>query len=73
MNKQRDPTRGAAEKSAADAIPDVRGQRGVDHLHRLEARVLNAVEQSLSPTEQDRNEVEHELVDRAGCKRLAHG
>src|SRR4051812_9560910 len=58
---------------ARPAIADVRGQRRMQHLYRLHAEGLDAVEDSLAGTEQDRGDVERELVDDPGDKRLPHG
>jgi hypothetical protein len=38
-------------------------ERRVDHLHRLQAGIRDAVEEALAGAEQDGNEVEDELVD----------
>jgi hypothetical protein len=35
----------------------------VDHLHRLDAGIRDAVQEALAGAEQDGNEVEHELID----------
>src|SRR3954452_11329726 len=58
---------------ARPAIPDVRGQRRMQHLHRLHAEGLDAVEDPLAGPEQDRRDVERELVDDPGDERLPHG
>jgi len=53
----------AAAKSADAAVADVGGQRRVQDLGRLEAERLDPVEDALPRTEQDRSDVEGELVD----------
>jgi hypothetical protein len=42
-------------------------------LHRLHAERLDAVEDPLAGAEQNRRDVERELVDGPGYERLAHG
>ena len=59
--------------SADAAIADVGGQRRVEHLDRLEGKGLDPVEDALARTEQDRCDVERELVDHAGDERLPDG
>src|SRR5262249_6401517 len=66
-------TRARKAASAADAVADVRRQRRVDDLDRLEAGIGDAVEEPLTGAEQDGDEVEGELVDHACHERLAHG
>src|SRR4051812_50188267 len=58
---------------ARPAIPDVRGQRRMQHLYRLHAEGLDAVEDPLAGPEQNRRDVERELVDDPGDERLPHG
>jgi hypothetical protein len=59
--------------SPGDAVADVRRQRRVDYLHRLEAGIGDAVEERLPGAEQDGDEIEDELVDHPCGERLAHG
>src|SRR3954470_13787240 len=58
---------------ARPAIPDVRGQRRMQHLYRLHAEGFDAVEDPLAGPEQNRGDVERELVDDPGDQRLPHG
>src|SRR5690242_21035559 len=58
---------------ARPSIPDVRGQRRMQHLYRLDVEGLDAFEDPLAGPEQDRGDVERELVDDPGDKRLPHG
>ena len=44
----------------------------MQHLYRLHAEGLDAVEDPLAGPEQDRGDVERELVDDPGDKRLPH-
>src|SRR5579884_4021671 len=57
----------------ADAVADVRRERRMDGLDRLDTGVGDSVEQPLAGAEQDGHEVEDELVDHARRKRLTHG
>ena len=52
------------------SVADVRGERRVEYLDRLEPEGLDPVEQPLPGPEQDGSHVERELVDHAGGKRL---
>jgi hypothetical protein len=45
----------------------------MQHLYRLHAEGLDAVEDPLAGPEQNRGDVERELVDDPGDKRLPHG
>jgi hypothetical protein len=45
----------------------------VNDLQRRKAGIVHAVEEPLARAEQDRNNVEPKLVDRASGKRLADG
>ena len=56
-----------------DAVADVRGERRVKHLNRLEPEGLDPVEQTLAGAEQDGGDVEDELVDGTRRERLATG
>src|SRR5205823_6274755 len=63
----------AAICGSVSDVAHVGCERRVDLLHRLEARIRDAVEEALAGAEQDGNEVEHELVDHACTQRLTHG
>ena len=54
-------------------VADVRGERRVEHLDRLELEGLDSVEQSLAGPEQDGDHVEREFVDHSGGERLTDG
>src|SRR5215203_1962099 len=56
-----------------DAVADVRGERRVEHLDRLEPEGLDSVEQPLAGPEQDGGHVEREFVDHSGGERLTDG
>src|SRR3954470_5261070 len=58
--------------SARPAVADVCGQRRMQHLDGLKPERLDAVEDPLAGAEQDRRDVERELVDHAGDEGLAH-
>ncbi|HZC82968.1 MAG TPA: hypothetical protein VE194_00950, partial [Rubrobacter sp.] len=55
----------AAVLAPDDAVADVRGERRVEHLDRLEPEGLDSVEQALAGPEQDGGDVEDEIVDGA--------
>src|SRR3954466_11079869 len=59
--------------SRRPAIADVRGQRRMQHLDGLQPEGLDAVEDPLAGPEQDRGDVERQLVDAPGAERLPHG
>jgi hypothetical protein len=52
-----------AAKSADATVVDVGGERRVQDLGRLEAEILDPLEDALPQTEQDRRDVEGELID----------
>src|SRR4051794_22775079 len=56
-----------------DAVPDVRGGGGVHGVERLERRVAGVLQQPLTIAEQQRRDVEVELVEQAGGERLLDG
>src|SRR2546429_8562116 len=62
-----------APASVHDAVLDVRDLRGVDHLDRREGGRADVLEQSLTPPEDDRNEVQVELVEHPRGEVLLHG
>src|SRR3954454_6329274 len=69
------PTSVSARRYASgieQAVADVRGQRGMQDLDGLESERLDAVEDPLAGAEQDRRDVERELVDDPGNEGLAH-
>src|SRR5439155_17913363 len=59
--------------SARPAVAYVRGQRRVQHLDGLQPQRSDAVEDPLAGPEQDRGDVERELVDDPGDERLPNG
>src|SRR5215212_1256759 len=59
--------------SARPAVADVRGQRRMQHLDGLQPERSDAVEDPLAGPEQDRGDVERELVDDPGDERLPNG
>lgn len=62
------PRRG--QDLSADAVADMGRMRRVDDFDRLEARILHAIEQALASTEEDGNDLEHELIDHSSGKGL---
>src|SRR3954449_7821738 len=69
------PTSVSARRYASgieQAVADVCGQRRVQDLDGLEPERLDAVEDPLAGSEQDRRDVERELVDDPGNEGLAH-
>jgi hypothetical protein len=64
---------GNTRQSALDEIADVGCVRRVDDLHRHEPRVIDTVEETLAPAEQDGRDVEHEFVQRARSECLTNG
>ena len=60
-------------RSPADAVAHVRCERRVDDLDRLQPEIAEPVEDPLTGAEQDRGDVEDELVDHTCHQRLAHG
>ena len=65
-----EPQSGGVE-SAAYGVADVGRMLRVDDFDRLEPRIGDAVEQALTPAENNRHDVENDLVDRSGRERLA--
>src|SRR5438874_2126269 len=55
-----------------DPVLDVRDAGRLDRPHLLEPRVADVLEEPLAVTEQDRNDVELELVDHPGGEVLPH-
>ena len=55
----------AAVLAPDDAVADVRGERRVEHLDRLEPEGLDSVEQPLAGAEQNGGDVKDELIDGA--------
>ena len=72
---QRKTDAGLTEAAASPRplVADVRGERRVEHLDRLEPEGLDSVEQPLAGPEQDGDHVEREFVDHSGGQRLTHG
>ncbi len=54
-------------------VADVRGERRVERLDRLEPEELDSVEQPLAGPEQNGDHVEREFVDHSGGERLTDG
>src|SRR5947208_11970206 len=64
---------GPGRGDSASEVTDVSRQRRVNDLCGLEARIRHAVEDPLSTAEQDRDEIEDELVDHSCRERLTNG
>lgn len=60
-------------RSARDALLHVRDGRRVDHLHRLELRVADPLEQPLARREDHRDDVQVQLVEQVRREVLLHG
>src|SRR4051812_48766461 len=59
------------EDGSVDPVDDVGGQRRRGHLDGLCLQLRHIVEQPLSASEHDRDDVEYELIEAAGLQRLA--